>query len=63
MNCARPSIRIPCAVMSGAIALSTRMAVPALTLCDRPRGMPPFQKELPCPFSGFHYKAWHMHLS
>jgi hypothetical protein len=32
MNSVRPSIRVPCVVMSGAITLSTRMAVPALVL-------------------------------
>jgi hypothetical protein len=47
MNCAQPSIRIPCSLMSGAIAESTRMAMPALVLCERPMGIPSFQKELP----------------
>ncbi len=46
MNYARPSIRVPCVVMNGAVALSTRMAVPTLILCERPIGMPSFQKEL-----------------
>jgi hypothetical protein len=42
MNYARPSIRVPCVVMNGAVALSTRMAVPMLILCERPIGMPSF---------------------
>jgi len=48
MNCARPLINVPWAVMKGAIILSTRMAVPALVLFERPMGMPSFQKEFPC---------------
>lgn len=47
MNCARPFIRVPCSLMSRAVALSTRMAVPALVLCERPMGMLSFQKEFP----------------
>ncbi len=48
MDCMRPSIKISCAVMSGAVALSTKMAVSALVLCEHPMGMPSFQKALPC---------------
>ncbi len=48
MNYARPSVNLPCAVIRGAIVLSTRMAVSALVLFERPMGMPSFQKEVPC---------------
>ncbi len=51
MNYAHPSIRIPCSLMRGAIALSTRIVVPALVLCERPMGIPSFQKELPFQYS------------
>jgi hypothetical protein len=46
-NCTLPSTRMPWSLMSGVIALSMRMAVPALILLERPSGMAWFQKELP----------------
>lgn len=47
MYCARPSTMIPWSLTSGAISLSTRIAIPALILCDLPMGIPSFQKEAP----------------
>ncbi len=43
-----PSVRIPSSLMSGAVILSTRMAVPALVRWEFPIGIPGFQKAFPC---------------
>ncbi len=50
-NCALPSITMPCSLTRGAVALSTRIAVPTLVLCEVPIGIPSFQKEDPCQYS------------
>ncbi len=58
MYWARPSIKILLSLTSGVIILSTRMAVPALILCERPMGIPSFQKELPFQYSIPLAKLW-----
>ncbi len=50
-NCVLPSITMPCSLTRGAVALSTRIAVPTLVLCEVPIGIPSFQKEDPCQYS------------
>lgn len=44
--CAWPSTRVPWSVMNGAVALSTRIVVSALILCERPMGCP--RSRMPC---------------
>ncbi len=43
-----PSTNIPSPLMSGAVILSTRMAVSALVRWEVPIGIPGFQKAFPC---------------
>jgi hypothetical protein len=50
-NCALPSITMSCSLMRGVVALSTRIVVSALVLCEVPIGIPSFQKEDPCQYS------------
>ncbi len=47
MYWARPSSRIPLSLTTEAVFLSTKMAMPTLVRCERPMGIPGFQKEQP----------------